>query len=102
MDKFLKHYFRCNSTLANDNTLYNVDCRYDENFSDHYSFRRTEDATMPCFKVIGKEAVDFAGVSQNFDKDRNLSMSLETKIRNLLFYFSANWLHNVNTMQWHS
>ena len=63
------YYFRCNSTLANENTLYNVDCRYDEDLSDDLSLTRTEDATMPCFKVVGEET-GYGGVSQSFERDR--------------------------------
>ena len=61
------YYFRCNSTLANENTLYNVDCRYDEDLSgdSSTSFTRTEDATIPCFKIM--EQGMYAGVSIDSD-----------------------------------
>ena len=53
VDEAFEKYFRCNSTSVNENTLYNVDCRYDEDLSDETTpFTRNEDATMPCFKVI--------------------------------------------------
>ena len=65
-------YFRCNSILANKNTVYNVDCRYDEDLTGvtFESLPRTEDATMPCFKVLGKDQGYYAGVSPNSDSDR--------------------------------
>ena len=70
MVDYFRYYFRCNSTLANENTLYNVDCRYDEHLTGDIlaSITRTEDATMPCFKIIGKEAGNYAGVSKNSDR----------------------------------
>ena len=55
--------------MVNENTQYNVDCRYAEDLSYDLLFKRTEDATMPCFKIIGEEAGLFAGVSQNSDRD---------------------------------
>ena len=74
VDDILKYFFQCNSTLSNDYTLYNVDCRYDEDLSlsSGTSIIRTEDATMPCFKVLGNETgPNYAGVSQNFERARN-------------------------------
>ena len=65
---YFRYYYRCNSTLAIENNLYNVDCRYDEDLSgdSSTSFTRTEDATIPCFKVVGNET-GYGGVSQNSD-----------------------------------
>ena len=74
VDDILRYFFQCNSTLSNDNTLYNVDCRYDEDhsLSSGTSIIRTEDATMPCFNVLGNEiGPNYAGVSQNFERARN-------------------------------
>ena len=51
-----------------------MDCRYDEDLSlsSATSIIRTEDATMPCFKVLGNETgPNYAGVSQNFERARN-------------------------------
>ena len=64
VDNYSFYIFRCNSTLVNENTLYNVDCRYAEDLSNEISFTRTEDATTPCFKVLGEETDAYAGVSQ--------------------------------------
>ena len=64
LDDFFEFYIKCNSTLADENTLYNVDCRYDEDFLSDAPFRRTEDATMPCSKVLGEETGALAGVSE--------------------------------------
>ena len=68
VDNYSFYIFRCNSTLANENTLYNVDCRYDEDLSEDAgpSLTRNEDATMPCFKVMGNDSL-YGGVSQNSD-----------------------------------
>ena len=68
VDEYLEYYFRCNSTLVNENTMYNVDCRYDEDLSAGMpsSFTRNEDATMACSKVLGYET-GARGVSQNSD-----------------------------------
>ena len=66
VDGYLRYYFRCNSTLANENSLYNVDCLYNEDLSGTRSLTRTEDATMPCFKDPG-EIQGYAGVSKNSD-----------------------------------
>ena len=65
-DELFSYYFRCNSTLENENTLYNVDCRYADDLSDDLSFRRSEDATIPCLKILGEE-LGFPGVSQNYN-----------------------------------
>ena len=45
-----------------------MDCRYDADLSGDTSalFTRTEDATIPCFKVVGNET-GYGGVSQNSD-----------------------------------
>ena len=64
---YFRYYYRCNSTLAIENTLYNVDCRYDADLSGDTSalFTRTEDATIPCFKIM--EQGMYAGVSIDSD-----------------------------------
>ena len=65
VDVFLEYYFRCNSTLENEDTLYNVDCKYDEDLSDTYPIlTRSDDATMLCPKTIGNYSFN-AGVSEN-------------------------------------
>ena len=60
------YHYRCNSTLVNENSLFYVECRYDEYLSGTRSLTRTEDATMPCFKDPG-EIQGYAGVSKNSD-----------------------------------
>ena len=62
VDEYLEYYFRCNSTLVNENTMYNVDCRYDEDLSEDISITRTEDATILCLKDLGEEQ-GYEGVS---------------------------------------
>ena len=62
-DSFLS-FFRCNSTLANEGTLYNVDCMPALDLSDASSFiTRREDATMQCPKTRPDNFL-FEGVSQ--------------------------------------
>ena len=75
-NELFRYHYRCNSTLANENSLYNVDCRYNEDLSGTRSLTRTEDATMPCFQVLG-EIQGYAGVSKNYDYiiSRNLLKS---------------------------
>ena len=68
-DEEFVNVFRCNSTLINENTLYNVDCRYLS--GDTKTKTRTEDATIPCLKVLGEEQGTYAGVSQNSYRDRD-------------------------------
>ena len=41
-----------------------MDCRYAEDLSDDLLFRRTEDATIPCLKIL-EEELGYPGVSQN-------------------------------------
>ena len=63
VDDYLKYYFRCNSTLTNEDTVYNVDCMIDEDFSDKLSnLIRRQDATIPCFKYA---RLHYGDVSQN-------------------------------------
>ena len=65
MDDSHGFFFRCNSTLANEGTLYNVDCMPALDLSYTSSFiTRREDATMQCPKTM-KDASVFTGVSQN-------------------------------------
>ena len=79
MEEYLKYYFRCNSTLESEDTLYNVDCRYDEDLSYDTTITRNEDATMPCYKVLGKETGIFGGVSKTANRDRcQIKSSKET------------------------
>ena len=47
--------------------VYYVDCSYDEDLSGDASFKRTEDATVPCFKIMGNETGALKGVSQSSD-----------------------------------
>ena len=68
-DEEFVNVFRCNSTLINENTLYNVDCRYLS--GDTKTKTRTEDATISCLKVLGEEQGTYAGVSQNSYRDRD-------------------------------
>ena len=57
----------CNSILANEGTLYNIDCMPALNLSDSSTFiRRREDATMQCPKTMRNDSF-FDGVSQNFE-----------------------------------
>ena len=64
-DDFYQFYFRCNSTLGNEGTLYNVDCMPALDLSDASSWiRRREDATMQCPKTA-QNSSSFVGVSQN-------------------------------------
>ena len=69
MDIPFQYFFRCNSILANESTLYNVDCMPALNLSDSSTFiRRREDATMQCPKTIRNDSLDHVdGVSQTFD-----------------------------------
>ena len=65
LDKSLELFFRCNSTLANEGTLYNVDCMLALELAYTPSFiTRRDDATMQCPKTI-KNASFLVGVSQN-------------------------------------
>ncbi len=65
VDDYLEYYFRCNSTLTNEDTVYNVDCIIDENFSDTLSsIIRRQDATISCSKYAGTYC-DYPGVSLN-------------------------------------
>ena len=65
VDDYLEYYFRCNSTLTNMDTVYNVDCMHDENLSDTLSLLiRREDATVVCPKSTGNYSFN-PGVSQN-------------------------------------
>ena len=71
-DTFFRYYFRCNSTLANEDTLYNVDCMPALDLSytslEFIRIRRREDATMQCPKTMRNDSFDHVdGVSQNFD-----------------------------------
>ena len=67
VDDYFEYYFRCNSILENEDTLYNVDCMPALDLSDTSSFiRRREDATMQCPKTIRNDSF-VGGVSQNFD-----------------------------------
>ena len=67
VDVSFGYLFRCNSTLANEGTLYNVDCMPALDLSDTSSFiTRREDATMQCPKTIGNYSL-FDGVRENFD-----------------------------------
>ena len=53
VDDFFWFYFRCNSTLENEGTLYNVDCMPALDLSDDYhGISRREDATMQCPKTM--------------------------------------------------
>ena len=65
MDDYLEYYFRCSSTLTNEDTVYNVDCMIDENISDTLSLLiRRQDATILCSKYAGTYSFN-PGVSQN-------------------------------------
>ena len=65
VDTYFRYFFRCNSTLANEGTLYNVDCMPALDLSDKSSFiTRREDATMQCPKTMQNSSF-FVGVSQN-------------------------------------
>jgi hypothetical protein len=65
VDDFFWFYFRCNSTLENEGTLYNVDCMPALDLSDASSWiRRREDATMQCPKTA-QNSSSLVGVSQN-------------------------------------
>ena len=65
VDDFFLYFFRCNSTLANEDTLYNVDCMPNMDLSEESSFlTRREDATMQCPKTMQNFSY-YVGVSQN-------------------------------------
>ena len=65
VDDYLLYYFRCNSTLTNEDTVYNVDCMIDKDLSDTLSLLiRRQDATIPCSKYTGTYSFN-PGVSQN-------------------------------------
>ena len=67
MDNYAQWFFRCNSTLEHEDTLYNVECIYDEGLSGKLrSITRREDATVKCSKIVGNYSFR-AGVSQNSD-----------------------------------
>ena len=118
-DEEFVNVFRCNSTLENENTLYNVHCRYLS--GDTKTKTRTEDATIPCLKILGEEQGTYAGVSQNSYRDTNrFQIKSLNKIRMDTVWsseyrsgvpnnsktpklpFSANWVHNGHPMQWHN
>ena len=65
VDDYFEFFFRCNSTLTNEDTLYNVDCvpAPDLSFTSTLITRR-EDATMQCPKTA-QNSSSFVGVSQN-------------------------------------
>ena len=69
VDDSLVFYFRCNSTLANEDTLYNVDCMPALDLSDtsleFIRITRREDATMQCPKAMQNDSNYVGGVSQN-------------------------------------
>ena len=69
VDDSFRFIFWCNSILANEGTLYNVDCMPDLDLSDSSTFiTRREDATMQCPKTMRNYSLDHVdGVSQNFD-----------------------------------
>ena len=57
-----------NGPLLDKNTIYKVECRYDEDLTgDNFwlGATRNEDATMPCFKIL-KEEDGYPGVSKEF------------------------------------
>lgn len=65
VDDYLTYYFRCNSTLTNEDTVYNVDCMIDEDLSTTLSLPiRRQDATIPCSKYAGTYPFN-PDVSQN-------------------------------------
>ena len=67
VDDYFEFYFRCNSTLANEGTLYNVDCMPAPDLSNgFYEILRREDATMQCPKTTQNHPYS-TGVSQNYD-----------------------------------
>ena len=67
VDDDFRFYFRCNSTIANEGTLYNVDCIPAPDLSDAlYVISRRDDATFQCPKTMQKPPF-FKGVSQNCD-----------------------------------
>ena len=67
VDDIFEYYFRCNSNLANEGTLYDVDCIIDLDLSDTLSLiLRREDATMLCPKTM-KNSLFPMGVSQHSD-----------------------------------
>ena len=67
VDDSFRFIFWCNSILANEGTLYNVDCMLALDLSDTSSFiTRREDATMQCSKIMQDDSV-FDGVGQNFE-----------------------------------
>ena len=68
LDKSLELFFRCNSTLANEGTLYNVDCMLALELAYTPSFiTRRDDATMQCPKTM-KNNSGFPGVSQKEER----------------------------------
>jgi hypothetical protein len=52
MDDNFQYYFRCNSTLANEGSLYNVDCRLDMELSETSFIKRRDDATKQCYRFL--------------------------------------------------
>ena len=67
VDDIFQFYFRCNSNLANEGTLYDVDCIIDLDLSDTLSLiLRREDATMLCLKTMQNSLYPM-GVSQHSD-----------------------------------
>ena len=68
VDEMFEYYFKCNSTLENEGTVYSVytvQCMPDEELSVLSSIiRRREDATMQCPKII-RTNTTYLGVSQN-------------------------------------
>ena len=69
VDNAFQYYFRCNSTLANEDTLYNVDCMPALDLSytslEFIRITRREDATMQCPKAMQNDSNYVGGVSQN-------------------------------------
>ena len=70
-DEHFEFFFRCNSTIANEGTLYSVYCipALDLIIPSSSLITRREDATMQCPKTIQKPP--YAGVSQNYDISYN-------------------------------
>ena len=66
VDDYLEYYFRCNSTIENEDTVYNVHCMHDEDLSATLSLIiRRDDATMLCSKYIGNYSFN-PGVSKEY------------------------------------
>ena len=76
-----------------------MECRFDEDLTGDNAggqesgvFTRNEDATMPCFKILGEEDEPYTGVSKIVDNNR-FQNTLNT--RNLFFDFCLKDLKKV-------